>query len=132
MAVNFNKQVSVIKKSEREGRPLYTNGARVRGIGFPTDKAGRIILGAGTVSFEASIDGSHWFTMNDFSGAPVRLVVKAAQNVIPPAGSLATSPAFLPIRDPQLFEGMVMIRPILDRDAVEDVQLEIYQELSNL
>ena len=67
-ALEFTKKTSLIPRGEKTGRPVYTSGARVRSLGFPTNPNGSSALTGSLIGFEGSFDGVIFHTINDFRG----------------------------------------------------------------
>jgi hypothetical protein len=125
MDVKFIKVTSVIRKGEKEGLPVYTHGQTVKVLGLPTGKTGAIALNGSSLSFEGSYDGTAFSTVNDFAGKQLVIPAKADQRVIPQNG-LVPAPAQLPIREPVLFDGLLVVRPVSDVIQTEDRTIDIY------
>lgn len=128
MALQLQKQTSVIPRNEKEGRPIFTKGGRVRFLGLPVDSAGNVVLNTPQLSFQGSFDGSLWFTINDSAGRPVEVTTRAVQKVIHRDSGLAAAPANLPIGDSGLFEGIQMLRPVGNVAEKEERSIEFYFE----
>jgi hypothetical protein len=126
--MQLQKFVSVIPKGKSDGIPAYTRGGAVRAIGLPTNRDGSIALTGRTITFAGSLDGSAWFTVCDYAGAPVQVQARAVQQVIPAGSMGATAPAFLPIQQSRLFEGLQMVMPIVNAVEPEQRSLVLYFE----
>lgn len=124
MKTKFYKISSVIRKGENQGVPIYSEGAPVRFLGLPVTENGQPAMG-GTMSFEGSFDGTHWFTINDSGGNRLNISPRALQQVIPENG-LKPAPAILPISNSSLFQGIQMIRPVINAAAVEEQTIDFY------
>jgi hypothetical protein len=110
-AQEYNKLIAMIRKADLVSEPIYTGGASLRFVGWPTNvRDGTIDLDGSAVQFEGSFNGSEWFSVNDYGGAPISILAKVSQNAHHAAGGLDLAPACLPIRDPQLFKGIQMLR----------------------
>lgn len=127
----FYKQDMVIPKGEKEGRPVYTKGSKIRFLGLPTNPNGSIALTGSVFGFEGSFDGKSFFTINDYRGIPLSALPKAKQLVIPQNG-LKPAPAILPIEQASLFEGIQMVRIVSNLAEAEDRTIEIYKESADL
>lgn len=130
-ATKFFKKTATLTKGGAEAQSIFTGGAKIRSLGLPTRDDGSIDLNSTNLTFEASYDGAHWFTLNDFTGTPLTISTRVTQKVVSNVG-LDTAPAVLPIREPVLFEGIVMIRPVGNRPEDADRLIDFYHEISDL
>lgn len=123
-------QSFAFQKGGVESDPLFTKGGKPAFIGFPTSPDGAIALSSSQLTVEGSFDGTHWFTVNDFTGVPVKIMVRAAQEVIPAPSSVETSPAILPVRDGLFAEGIQMIRFRGNRPEEDLRKCQLFREQS--
>lgn len=113
---------SKIEANSASGEAIYTYGAGILFVGIPK---GMI---SSQISFLGSFDGFAFFPILDYSGQPVKISTKIQQPA-PNPGTLITAPlAILPIAQPALFRGILMIQPVSSSIENADASIEFYFE----
>ena len=127
MSVMFQKLTSTVARGQTTGKPVHTRGGRLRLLGFRLDKNSRLQMSSTVIGFEGSFDAAEFFTVNDYSGAEYTLPIRMAHNVLN-SNNLGGAPAILPVTQGILFEGIQMLRPVLDIAEGDDREIEFYFE----
>jgi len=124
----FTKMSSKFAKGETTGTPVFTGGRRVRFIGLPVTPEGKVVVN-GYIGFQGAFESaSAFFTVNDYNGAALQIQTKATQLVGHVPNSLGAHKAVLPIRTPELFEGIPMLIPVLLISQAEEITIDFYLE----
>ena len=122
-------QKSNINRNKKVGREAYSEKKILRYVGLPINKQTMSVELTGTkLSFEGTLDGYVYHTINNFDGKKFEIDSKAVQEVSTPADSLDPSFAIVPIKDTQLFTGLIMVRPVMNAPQQEDRTIEFYFE----
>lgn len=119
--MKFYQHTCVVRKNETIGEPVYTEGRSLRFVGLPIDEKGQVTF-TGDLSFDGAFDGQAFFTVNNYNGSAAKIARRVTQNVAPIDNYPKTKFAFIPIETPEIFEGILMMRPILSVKEPEDRQ----------
>lgn len=126
MEKKYFRQSQIIPKNDSLSKPFYTAGASIHFLILPTyPETGIVSLEGTELTVEGSFDGSLWFSVNDFNGAPLRISTRVAQTVGHIPSGLDAAPAVLPIRQPELFTGIQMVAFRSNRIESEDRRIDI-------
>lgn len=118
-----------IAKNQKAGRDAYSENKIFRYVGLPVNKQTMSVELTGTkLSFEGTFDGHVYHTINHFDSKKFEIDSKAVQEVSTPADSLDPSFAIVPIQYPQLFFGLILVRPVMNAPQLEDRSIEFYFE----
>jgi hypothetical protein len=129
--VQYIKINTIIKKGQRESGGVYSAGRRLRFIGYPTDKNGKVAMTGAGISFQGMLRANpvEWFSVNDYSGKPLRITTNVGQLVTTPPGTPGPFPAVLPVgADGSLLVGIQMLILVSDSVEADDRSLDLYFE----
>ena len=123
----FTQYKSTFEKAKNEGSLVYIGGKRIRLIGFPVNADGSVSLKGKTLTFKGMLPNSDQFQVLDYDGTPLRFTIPSAGfSKIP--NFIHPSPVMLPVKNPELFEGVSAIIPMVDSVQVENIQIEIHTD----
>jgi hypothetical protein len=126
----FAKTTTVIGKNSQEGKPVYTGGAKVRFIGLPVNMDGSSALNGTALTFRGMFEGAPMFQVLDYSGSPLQIATRGV-SVAHIDNYLDAAPILLPVKAPELFEGITVIIPVSNQIERDDRAIDIYFEPSN-
>lgn len=127
----LTKYSVTVRKGKLEGEgaaPVY--GGKLRFIGLPVNPDGTPALSSQSISFHGCFGGDAWFRVMDYNGQMVKISTRADANPAHIPNYLDAAPIMLPIRDPNLFDGLYFLIPVLERAESEDRTLDLYCEAS--
>lgn len=128
--LNFHKQTLVIPANKSEAASAaFSGGARLRFIGLPTNPDGTLAIQGKHMTFKGSMTGlDGWFSVLDYQGSPIAIPLVAAQDIRHVQNGLDASDAMLPINQRELFAGIQMLIPVVDRLQKEDRKITLFFE----
>jgi hypothetical protein len=126
----FTKLSTKILKGKSEGSPVYTAGSKVRLLGLPVTPDGSIALSGKSLTFMGMFPSASQFTVLDYDGDPLKISVRGV-SIAHVDNYLDAAPVMLPVRNPELFEGITMIIPVSNVVEAEDRVIDIYIEPLN-
>jgi len=121
------QQVVTIEKGSKQSEDVHVKSRQLKYIGVPLDK--RTLeneLDSEYLSFEVSFDGEEWHTLIYYSGRKLSIRTRATQEVKPPESMPGYSYAMIPVKDPELFYGMMFLRLIGDKTETETRAILLY------
>ncbi len=126
MAMQLIRQSTTIKKGELDADPVYTEGRALKYIALPVDPTGKVSLASGSITFKGAFGNDPFFNVLDYTGKVLRISTRVDPSVPHIPNYLDAAPALVPVQNPSLFEGIMVLIPILDRAEMEDKQLILY------
>ena len=129
------KQEVTWKQGEKESNGVYVKDKQLIYIGLPIQKNQSLVsMTNSSLSFEVSFDGHDWYTVNDYDG--LKFLVKArATNEVEGEPSIIFSNkpddyryGILPIKNRELFHGMIMFKIKGDKAELGDRTIALFLE----
>jgi len=129
------KQEVTWKQGEKESNGVYVKDKQLIYIGLPIQKNQSLVsMTNSSLSFEVSFDGHDWYTVNDYDG--LKFLVKArATNEVEGEPSIIFSNkpddyryGILPIKNRELFHGMMMFKIKGDKAELADRTIALFLE----
>jgi hypothetical protein len=124
--MQLERQSTTIKKGELDGKPVFTGGKVVKYIALPVDPSGKVSLSSRLITFKGCFGGDPFFNLLDYSGEVLMISTRVNPSVPHIDNYQDAAPILLPIKNPDLFSGIQVIIPILDRAETEDKELILY------
>jgi hypothetical protein len=126
MAIQLERQSTVVKKGRPDANPVYTGGKAIKFIALPVDRSGKVSLASSWISFKGCLGNDAFFSVLDTTGKVLKISTRIDPSIPHIDNYLSAAPALLPILDPHLFEGIQVVVPILERAETEDKELIFY------
>jgi hypothetical protein len=126
MAIQLERQSTVVKKGKLDANPVYTGGRAVKFIALPVDQSGKVSLASSTISFKGCFGNDAFFNVLDSTGRILKVSTRIDPSVPHIDNYLSVAPALLPFQNPALFEGIQVLIPILERAETEDKEIILY------
>jgi len=129
------QQNIVWKKGEKESEAVYVKGKQLINLGLPINKETlRVELNNANLSFEISFDGNSYYTINDYTGTKFQLPARATQEVKTTDSVIFSNDtrksryAILPVKNRELFHGMLMMRIVGEKVELEERTIALFLE----
>jgi hypothetical protein len=126
MSNDLVKQSTIVKKGRPDANPVYTGGKAIKFIALPVDQSGKVSLASSWISFKGCFGGDAFFSVLETSGKVLKISTRIDPSIPHIDNYLAPAPALMPILNPNLFMGIQVIVPILERPEAEDKEIIFY------